>query len=359
MKLAKVSQKLISDVVSIPTAPFQEHKVIGYVIRFCLKHGLKMKQDKVGNIFIRIKRGRAKQPVVFTAHMDHPGFEVLSSKNGYAEVVILGGVNLDYFETAHVVIAEGDRLVRGVVAGPLKKKWMGKPVFRVRTKDHVSRGTFGYYSLPGFRMKNEMIYTKSADNLAGTALLLDLLRSLRKKRSACDVTVVLTRAEELGFIGAIHVADDRSISRKVPLIVVETSNAKAGGVLINGGPVIRVGDKQSGFRPEVDSWMIMIADKLSKKKKSFKYQRALLSGGRCEASAYMLKGYMVGGVAFPLGNYHNNGSKTYAPEYIGSEDYADMLEFFLQLSMAPKLKVAFQKKEKELWNNYRKWADKL
>jgi len=170
---------------------------------------------------------------------------------------------------------------------------------------------------------------------------------------------VLTRAEELGFIGAIHVADDRSISRKVPLVVVETSNAKAGGVLINGGPVIRVGDKQSGFRPEVDSWMIMVADKLSKTKKSFKYQRALLSGGRCEASAYMLKNYMVGGMAFPLGNYHNNGPRTYAPEYIGSEDYANMLEFFLHLSSAPKLKVAFQKKEKELWDNYKKWADKL
>lgn len=359
MQLNKINKKIISEVVSIPTAPFHEQKVIAYVVRFCLKNGFPLTQDSSGNLFIRYKRGAARQPVVFTAHMDHPGFEVLSVKGRVVEVGILGGVKLDYFRAANVIISTCRGLVKGKVRAKLKKKWMGKSVFKVEVKakaeSKVRKGDFGYYDLVGVRFKNSLVYTKSADNLAGTALLLDLLMRLKKKRVPVDVTVVLTRAEEVGFVGCIAVAEGKLLKKTTPIIVIETSNAKAGGVDINGGPVIRVGDKQSGFMAEVDCWMHMVADDVSKRSKEFKYQRALLAGGRCEASAYMLKNYLVGGLAFPLGNYHNNGTKNYAPEYIGQYDYAAMLEFVFQLSVGPKIEDAFRKKKKELWDNFEKW----
>lgn len=357
--LSPISRKIIKEVVSIPTAPFHEHKVVSYVARFCLKNGFRMRQDGGGNIFIRFRRGRARQPVVFTAHMDHPGFEVLNADKRCAEVGILGGVNIDYFRNANVVVSTDDGLVKGRVVSRTEKKWMGKPVFKIRTKKSIRKGGFGYYDLVGARFTKKLVYTKSADNLVGTAILLNLLLRLKKEKAAFDVTVVLTRAEEVGFVGCIYVADALSISKRVPIIVLETSDAVAGRVDINGGPVIRVGDKQSGFAPEVDAWMHMVALETQGKLKGFKFQRALLAGGRCEASAFILKGYNVGGLAFPLGNYHNNGDGRYATEFVGIDDYYLMLEFLLRLSTAPRMKEAFDKRKRELWSNFDKWKRAL
>lgn len=359
MKLQAQSKKIISEFVSIPTASFHEHKVIGRALKFCLKNGFKLKQDESGNILIRYKKGRALQPVILMAHMDHPGFEVLKAAGRKAEVGIMGGVNLNHFKKAKIVVSTPRGLVKGRIIGKTGRRWMGKPVFKVRLSHEVNKGDFGYYDLPGIRFKGGEIHTKSADNLAGVALLLDLLLRLKKGRAHVDVTVLLTRAEEVGFIGCISVVDRETLKKDIPIIVVEASSAKAGGVRINGGPVIRVGDKQSGFSPMIDSWLQMVAEVLLKKSKKFKYQRALLSGGRCEASALMLKGCTVGGIAFPLGNYHNNGKRTYAPEYIGINDYNNALEFFYCLAQAPRYKSAYAKKKKELWKNYGKWRQKL
>lgn len=359
MRFVSASKQLLVDVLSLPTASFHEQKVMGYVARFCLKNKFMLRQDRAGNIFIRYKKGKAKQPVVFTAHMDHPGFEVLRAKSGWAMVGIMGGVRPDYFKKARVIISTPDGLVRGRVRGETREKWMGKKVFKVKVSARVSRGDFGYYDLPAVRFKKGMIYTKAADNLVSVAILLDLIRRLKNSGTTADVCVVLTRAEEVGFVGCMDMIESGSISRRTPVIVMETSDAKAGKVAINGGPVIRVGDKQSGFAPALDIWLQAAASVAAKEVKGFKYQRALLAGGRCEASPYMLAGYTAGGIAFPLGNYHNNGPMKYEPEYIGMNDYVNMLEFLFHLSRAPTIARAFKNKKKELWDNYGKWRKKL
>lgn len=359
MKLSSQSKKLLGDILSLPTAPFHEHKVIGYVAKFCLKHGFKLKQDSAGNIFIRYKTGKARQPVVMTAHMDHPGFEVISASGKSAEVGILGGVNQKHFKNAKIIVSTKNGPVKGWVVKKIAKKWMGKPVFKIKMTANISRGDFGYFDLLGAVFKNDMINSKSADNLAGTALLLDLLLTLKQRKAKADVTVILTRAEEVGFVGCIYIANSGLLKEHVPLIVLETSDYKAGGVKINAGPVIRVGDKQAGFLPEMDIWLQRTAEKIAKKTISFKYQRALLAGGRCEASIYLLKKYLVGGLAFPLGNYHNNGDKSYDSEYIGASDYINMLEFCYHLTQSGGVKEAFESRKKELWDNFAKWEKRL
>lgn len=358
-RMTGFQRRILSDVLSIPTAPFHEQKVMAYVARFSLKHGFRLRQDGGGNLFVRHKRGRARQPIVFTAHMDHPGFEVLRCRNGVAEVGIMGGVRPDFFRKARVIIFTPGGLVKGRVLGAAGKKWMKKDVFRVKVTRKVGAGDFGCYDLVGARFRNRKVYTRSADNLAGTAFLLNLLYELKKRKAKADVTILLTRAEEVGFVGCIYAAEDGRLRSKTPIVVVETSDAAAGNVVINGGPVIRVGDKQSGFAPEMDAWMHMVADSVAKKGRGFRFQRALLAGGRCEAAAYLLKGYSVGGIAFPLGNYHNNGKNNYAAEYVGEEDYVNMLEFLVGLSTAPKVGAAFKRKKKELWQDYAEWKGRL
>jgi hypothetical protein len=61
---------------------------------------------------------------------------------------------------------------------------------------------------------------------------------------------------------------------------------------------------------------------LNEREGGFAAQRQLMSGGVCEASAFLAYGYRATGVAFPLGNYHNGAADgSVAAEYIHRDDY--------------------------------------
>src|SRR4051794_11358968 len=71
------AMKILSDVCSIPTAPFAEQHVVRYVERFvAARKKLRLTRDEHGNLLIELAlRVRIAQPRwVFAAHMDHPGF---------------------------------------------------------------------------------------------------------------------------------------------------------------------------------------------------------------------------------------------------------------------------------------------
>jgi endoglucanase len=130
-------------------------------------------------------------------------------------------------------------------------------------------------------------------------------------------------------------------------------------VAIGGGPVLRVGDKLSCFSSEVDCWFRHIAEDIAKGDKKFKFQRALLPGGRCEASVWTLAGRKIGGLAFPLGNYHNNGERGYAPEFVSYTDYECLQRLLLGISCAGPIRGGFDKEKKLLSDNYKKWKSFL
>ncbi|MGB9624397.1 MAG: hypothetical protein ACPMAQ_05995, partial [Phycisphaerae bacterium] len=72
-------QRILTDLLSLPTAPFAEHHVIDYVREFCRRRpALSLTQDRWGNLLIRFGRRKCR-PIVLAAHMDHPGFIVQSS----------------------------------------------------------------------------------------------------------------------------------------------------------------------------------------------------------------------------------------------------------------------------------------
>ncbi|OGQ05966.1 MAG: hypothetical protein A2W61_04390 [Deltaproteobacteria bacterium RIFCSPLOWO2_01_44_7] len=319
---------LLKNVLSLPTAPFHEQAVIHFIKSFCAKLGVVCKQDRFGNLKAIYKRGKQK-PIAFTAHMDHPGFEVLQTNRLGAKVRLLGGVPDKYFLKARVVLVDQDGLTKGRVLKILNKK---KREFWVQTKRPVRKKTFGYLDLPAFQLRKGMIHTKAADNLMSVAILLNLLEKLVRKKARANVVCLFTRAEEVGFIGASKAIQNRFLPRNIPIVVLETSSAKAGKVEIGSGPVLRVGDRFSSFSWEMDLCLRLVAQELKSKEKSFEYQRGLLAGGRCEASLYVVKKYLVGGLALPLGNYHNVGAKSYATEYVSLKDYQNLLKWLIFLS---------------------------
>ena len=346
--------KLLKQVLNLPTAPFHEHHVARFVLHFCKSLGLSCKQDSFGNLKVIYRHGASK-PVAFTAHMDHPGFEVL--KGGKKSLVqLLGGVPDNYFLKSKVVLCDNKGFAKGKVIQVADKK---RRQFWVQVDRSVEKKGFGYFNLPGFKLRKGLIKTKAADNVMSVGVLLNFLKELKRKKIKAHVICIFTRAEEVGFVGASGLVKNNFLSKKIPAVVLETSSAKAGGVAIGGGPVLRVGDRFSTFAPEMDVWLKTAADSLQSKDKSFRYQRALLPGGRCEASLYVAEGYRVGGLAFPLGNYHNKGPKNYAAEFISAKDYQDMLKWLIALAQASLPSKLSKKLYKGIDKIFRRYSSRL
>ena len=308
--------------------------------------GIDCKQDSFGNIKAIYKRGRF-QPIAFTAHMDHPGFEVI--RGGKKPMVqLLGGVPDRYFAKAKVIFCHEALIAKGRILRIVDKK---RRRFWAVSKKPIPKGAFGYFDLPGFRLKKGKIESKAIDNVASVAILLNLLKELKRQKLKTHVICIFTRAEEVGFVGASGLVKHNFLSSKIPTVVLEASSAKAGKVKIGQGPVLRVGDRFSSFSPQIDLWLKHSAPK--------QFQRALLQGGRCEASLYVEKGYSVGCLAFPLGNYHNNGPKNYACEYISLNDYQNMLQWLVALTNGPLPKEVEQKEYSAIDKIFRRFAKRL
>src|SRR5690606_19566565 len=114
------------------------------------------------------------------------------------------------------------------------------------TKDPAAKkGDLVTWALPAAAIRAGRLHAPACDNLAGVAAALAAFeRSLRKRGS--DVRVLLTRAEEIGFIGAMAACRSGLIPKRARLIVLENSRSFADSP-IGGGPIVRVGDKTSTF----------------------------------------------------------------------------------------------------------------
>jgi putative aminopeptidase FrvX len=356
MKLT--NPELLGNVTAIPTMSFREDGVATFVRFYAMALDLKIKADRFGNVLVW--RGSKPGGITFTAHMDHPGFEVVSSKGNAATIALWGKVDPAMCEGAKAVFytAEGPVNVR------LGKRTKGqtyfkRPLFTLQTKAGLDKGDFGHFDLPAFRVKGDRIETRAADNLMGVSAILDMFTRMGTK--AKNVCGLFTRGEEAGFLGAFGAMETGLIPKEAPLIVLECSSARHAKVGIGDGPVIRVGDWQSSYDPAIDRWMSDTAEAVFKKEgKGFRFQRELLPGGRCEACVYIAEGYRTGGIALPLGNYHNQGPRGPAVEYVSTGDYENMVTLMVALARAKKPNHSFLRTQvKPIRKNYNKLKKKL
>jgi len=158
---------------------------------------------------------------------------------------------------------------------------------------------------------------------------LAMMIQLKRARARVNVIGVISRAEEVGFHGALTVAQSRQLPRNSLVISLETSRelppAKMGQ-----GVIIRVGDRASIFEPVATRFLGEVAHDLKRKNASFQFQRALMYGGTCEATAYQEFGFQTAAVCVALGNYHNCGPyKKIAAEYVSVADACGMVELLV------------------------------
>ena len=322
--------RLLEKLLPLPTASFHEGFVSSFILGELKSLGLSPQLDRYGNILVRWGEGESQ--VAWVAHMDHPGFEVIEAKGSQAEAQWFGGVDPKYFTGAKVVIYRGSSGAVSAKGGV--KKFSQNSQGRVdkmtlRVEGSVNAGDFGTWDLVPFRRRGELIYTKGADDLVGCAVMIAALNEIKQRGLKKGVLAIFTRAEEIGFVGTLGVLEDGSISPATKMISIETSKALP-GVRLGSGPVIRLGDRTSMFHHEMVLFMDHVAREEKKKNQDFSFQRRVMDGGTCEATPFQLKGYMAGGIAIPLRNYHNQGGKVIAPEGVHLKDVEGSVRLLVQ-----------------------------
>ena len=116
---------------------------------------------------------------------------------------------------------------------------------------------------------------------------------------------LLTRAEEVGFVGAVRHLElgwIKNARRPVICISLEASR-NLPGAEIGKGPVVRQGDRRTTF----ESNALQVLTELAIKTPPDHHQRRVMDGGACEATATTAWGLPTVGITLPLGNYHNQG----------------------------------------------------
>lgn len=335
---------ILKRILSCPTAPFCERAVISAVQRWALLRGLAMRQDRAGNVFLRYRGGKARGPRWFyTAHMDHPGFCVVRSEDGLAWAEFRGAVSPEYFPRGKVrfFLADPNGPAFAECKAVVLEHTPGNPFALCRLKLHgratLPAGTFGMWDLPACEIRDGAIVSRACDDLAGVAAVLCVLEEAAAKKLPADVTGLLTRGEEAGFVGALAACKERGIPAGAMVVSIEASKRQPAADL-GDGVVVRVGDRTRTFDPTLTAHLACVAGELAKQDKCFRFSRQLMPGGTCESTAFCMWGYTAAAVCLPLDNYHNMGPRNrIAPERVNVGDFENLVKLLVALAARTQL----------------------
>ncbi len=310
-----------------PAAPYYEHAVRDEVESICAEHRLECKRDRFGNLLVRLRTGPTQRPLVLAAHLDHPGFEIirrLSDSRWLAR--FRGGVPNIYFRAGIPL-----RLMPGAIAAKLGRRKSKEPrIFEIRAAQLPQmRPKFAVWELEDFAVRSRRIHGRACDDLIGVACILATLIELKEARASVNVIGVISRAEEVGFHGALAVAAARAIPKNALIVSLETSR-ELPGVKMGQGVILRVGDRSSIFDSEGTRFLREVAAALTTRRRGFRFQRGLMSGGTCEATAYQQFGFQTAAVCVALGNYHNCAPRNkIQAEYVSVSDACGMVDLLV------------------------------
>jgi putative aminopeptidase FrvX len=279
--------RIVEPLLRCPTAPTFEGAVAEEICRQLRgRAGIQIEKDQFGNLIV-VRSGSAQARYAFVAHMDHPGWRLQPKKE------FLGGVPADL---------------------------QGKGKIR-------SFGDFGMWDLPELVVEGNRLYSRACDDLVGCSAIVGILNSLEESRSLASALGIFTRAEEVGFIGAIELVKAGRLDPDLTVISLETS-AERPPARMGAGPIIRVGDRTSIFDSDVTAFLVETA-----KSRQLTYQRCLMDGGTCEATAFQLYGYRSAALSIALGNYHNcTPDSRIDAEYVDIRDLEGLIDLCVAIA---------------------------
>jgi putative aminopeptidase FrvX len=276
---------VVRTILAQPTAPFHEDAVRSEIVQLLAQcPHVTTRLDDFGNVIAQYQRGNRSPRFALAAHMDHPA---------YVGDEFLGGVPESYRDK--------------------------KPP----TRDF---GAFAMWDLTACEITDGRIYSRACDDLIGCASIVATFQELERGGAEASVYGLFTRAEEVGFVGAIHLAKAGEIPRDVTVLSLECSSEKGGACKMGDGAILRVGDRTSIFDSDAMGGLAELA-----KAAEIPVQRCLMSGGTCEATAYQLYGYRCGAMCVALGNYHNCGpEERIEAEFVSIDDVRGLVRLCVE-----------------------------
>lgn len=320
-----------------PTAPYFEDGPFEVVREFARTHeGFELEEDEHANLLVRwkgsAKAKRSAPLLAFSAHLDHPAFHC----EGRNVARLHGGVAARFLPGAHLrFFAPGAR--EACATARIARVLRGKPedglrVALERVRGKLPAGGFGVFDLPSGVIRGGRLFARVCDDLMGAAAILATLELAARAGLERPLLGVFTRAEETGFVGCLGLMRSGALPKGTQVVGLECSPRRS-TARVGRGPVIRAGDKQSLFDPELTLAVEEAARALEARVPGFRWQRALMDGGSCESTVYNHHGIAAAGVCLALGNYHNCGPKgAIAPEFVGWEDYEGLVALLAELA---------------------------
>ena len=291
-------QRWLADLTDVATAPGRESLIQAWVRRWAAKRALTVVEDDAGNLLIRPALRSRKPPIVAVAHMDHPAMVVTRSWKR-SEVELRGGVFPEYLihhPRLQVETASGPRLGRLEEFDPSTDRgWIAIGGNGEAEAGDIVRWAFSPTSLG---IQGDRLRARACDDLAGAAAALSVLDRLATAEVG-HFAVLLTRAEEVGLVGAIAACELKTLPPGARVLSIECSR-ESGDAPVGGGPIVRVGDASSVFTSDLTNRVAETA-----KSAAIPHQRKLMAGGVCEATAFAALGYETTGLCLALDNYHN------------------------------------------------------
>ena len=299
----------LRELLAQPTAPYREGAVRAWAVERLASAGVPCCDDPDGNLVVGAdslagyRRALARRDdgaaVVLVAHMDHPGFHGVRWVAAQQLAVRWhGGGPVRHLDGARVWLSiDGVRELQGVMREPQPARHghgLRSAVVELAEAPQPRPAARRFYGGLAFRAPNwragHRLYTRVADDLTGVFAIVESAITARRRRPGAPALFgLLTRAEEVGFVGMLAHLEAGWLQRaRRPLLCVSLEASRHGpGARLGGGPVVRLGH-----------------------------------------------GLPAAGLALPLGNYHNqnlDGGQDAgaaggpAPEFVDLRDIAGLL----------------------------------
>jgi len=293
-----------------PTAPFHEARVRAAIARRLAEScpHVETREDAFGNLIARYRRGNPPAARwAFAAHMDHPAWVRPAPGSAAAEKglpwIFLGGVP--------------------------------EATLRVNAEKIAPCGEdFAVWALPDCEVRADepdgiaRLHARACDDLLGCAAILGMFEELEAEGAACDVYGLFTRAEEVGFVGAVQLAREGWLQAAGLTVISLETSAERPPAKQGDGPIVRVGDKASVFDPAATAELAAVAAEAG-----IPFQRCLMPGGTCEATAFQMHGARSAALCIALGNYHNCAPNAQiAAEHVAVADFAGLTRLCAQIA---------------------------
>lgn len=325
---AQPALDLVEELLGLPTAPFVEDLPAQLVLdRAAGVPGLEAGRDAAGNVVLRTgRRDTGRPPLVLVAHLDHPAFAIETAEDSRATLTFRGGVPAGVARAGSPLLFFRRGAAEPAGTGRLRVPQEADGRLHGGTAlvddGEAPEGGFAVWGFPGVRVRPKTIEARACDDLLGAAAVVAALEGAARAGNGPPVMGLLTRAEEVGLLGALEAARLGTVPRDALVLSLECSKALADAPQ-GAGVVIRVGDRASIFDPAFTAALVERARGVD----GLRWQRKLMDGGVCEASAFGAAGWHTSGLALPLANYHNaadDGSGV-APESVFTDDFLGLV----------------------------------